>query len=102
VRDDPCTWTGKLIELHRFFIFASRIAFVDGALNLITDPDPLVAGKTDYTFNFTREHDDPQDFSNVQLLFGGEVLTQFLLTFAPETHMLTIGEVDLFTFSTPG
>jgi hypothetical protein len=68
----------------------------------MTDPDPLVAGEMNYTLTFTREHEDPQNFSNVQLLHEAVVLIQFPLTFAPETHTLTIDEVGSFILSTPG
>jgi hypothetical protein len=96
---------GKLIELlHRCVILASRIAFVDGNLDFTTDPDPLVAGEVNYTLTFTREHSDPENFNNVDLLFGDAIITQFPLNFPAGVHTQGpfSGATDHFIFSTPG
>ena len=89
--------------LLRFFILASWLTtFVDGTLKLITNPDPLVAGETNYTVFFARDSGDPEHFDNVELFFGATLTAHFPLRFSHQT-LGPFNDEDLhhFTFD-PG
>ena len=89
--------------LLRFFNLASWLAaFVDGTLKLITNPDPLVAGESNYTVSLARDSSDPEHFDNVELFFGATLTAHFPLRFSQQT-LGPFNDEDLhhFTFA-PG